>query len=200
MPTIDLAGGLLLRSLTSADAFAMHRVLTQNRAHLDRWLRWSARIRSLAETEAFIEEFARKEAAGDGFHCGLWSGSALIGGVVCWYLNRLNRNCEVGYWLVEAALGRGLATRAVGAAVDHLVTAENVHRVEMQCGVTNARSRAVPERLGFQLEGIRRESHWVTDRFVDHAVYGLLATDRPRLSWNTTLAPQSTSTPTSHAG
>ncbi len=35
-------------------------------------------------------------------------------------------------------------------------------------------SRRVAERLGFTLEGIRRESHWITDRFVDHAVYGML--------------------------
>jgi ribosomal-protein-serine acetyltransferase len=29
-------------------------------------------------------------------------------------------------------------------------------------------------RLGFRAEGVRRESHWITDRFVDHVVYGLL--------------------------
>jgi ribosomal-protein-serine acetyltransferase len=45
----------------------------------------------------------------------------------------------------------------------------------MQCGVANVRSRAIPERLGFRLEGVRRQSHWITDQFVDHAVYGMLA-------------------------
>ena len=50
-----------------------------------------------------------------------------------------------------------------------------LHRVEMQCGVENLKSRAVPERLGFKLEGIRRGSHWITNRFVDHAVYGMLS-------------------------
>jgi ribosomal-protein-serine acetyltransferase len=40
--------------------------------------------------------------------------------------------------------------------------------------VRNAASRAVARRLGFQEEGIRRESHWITDRFVDHVIYGIL--------------------------
>ena len=182
MPTIALAENLTLRSLAPADAEIVHRTLSENRAHLDRWLRWSGRLQTVADVSHFIDLFATKEAAGDGFHCGLWSGSSLIGGAVCWYLNRPNRNCEIGYWLVEGAQGRGLATRAAAAVIDHLLAVEGVHRVEMLCGVPNVRSRAVPERLGFRLEGVRRDSHWITDRFVDHAVYGLLAHDpRPRL-------------------
>ena len=75
----------------------------------------------------------------------------------------------------EAFVGRGLVTKAAKRVVAHLFEAEQLHRLEMQCGTENVRSRAVPERLGFTLEGVRRQSHWITDRFIDHAVYGLLA-------------------------
>jgi ribosomal-protein-serine acetyltransferase len=54
-----------------------------------------------------------------------------------------------------------------------------MHRIEMQCAVHNVRSRAVPERLGFRLDGIRRESYRITTEFVDSAVYGLLAGEWP---------------------
>jgi len=167
-----------LRPLTPADAPAFHRAITANRAHLDRWLRWSSGIQSLADAETFLAGFAEREARGDGFHLGILLGDALVGGCVCWYIQRQNRNAEVGYWLDAAVTGRGLATRAAGAVVAHLFEREGLHRVEMQCGVENSASRAIPERLGFRLEGIRRASHWITDRLVDHAVYGLLATDR----------------------
>jgi ribosomal-protein-serine acetyltransferase len=50
------------------------------------------------------------------------------------------------------------------------------HRgVCLPCG--SSAGRAVAERLGFRAEGIRHESHWITDRFVDRVVYGMLARD-----------------------
>jgi len=169
-----LVSGVTLRPLTQADAPAMHAALVANRVHLDRWLRWSSSLKTADDVAAFIAGFEARLAAGDGFHCGIWIDRALAGGVVCWYIQRHNRNAEVGYWLGEAYVGRGWATRAARWAVDRLFRVERLHRVEMQCGVENRASRAVAERLGFRAEGIRRESHWITDRFVDHVVYGML--------------------------
>lgn len=156
------------------DAVAVYALITENRQHLDRWLRWSSGLQSEADVCASIEQFQAKLREGDSFHCGIWEGDELAGGVVCWYIHRQNKNAEVGYWLGERSTGRGLATAATKRALAHLFEEEKLHRVEMQCGTENVRSRAVPERLGFTLEGTRRESHWITDRFVDHAVYGLL--------------------------
>lgn len=172
-----LTGEAHARPLERSDAGALWQLIAANRAHLDRWLRWSSLVRSLEDAGELIETFTRKREHGDGFHSGIWHGETLVGGVVVWYIHRQNRNAEVGYWLGTDALGRGLATSAARAAVDFLFRHERLHRVEMQCGVDNVRSRAIPERLGFRLEGIRRESHWITDRFVDHAVYGLLASE-----------------------
>jgi ribosomal-protein-serine acetyltransferase len=169
-----LIAGVTVRPLTRADAPAMHALLVASRAHLDRWLRWSSSLRSPEDVATFIAGFEARLAANDGFHCGVWMDRALAGGVVCWYIHRQNRNAEVGYWLAEPFTGRGLATRAARWAVDRLFRVERLHRVEMQCGVENRASRAVAERLGFRPEGVRRESHWITDRFVDHVVYGLL--------------------------
>lgn len=175
MTTWHLGRGVTVRPLTKDDARAMHRLIVDNREHLDRWLRWSSSIQTQADVTALIAAFQEKLQQRDGMHSGIWAGTQLAGGVVCWYINRANRNAEVGYWLGKHYTGRGWATRATRAMVAYLFKAENVQRVEMQCGVTNAKSRAIPERLGFRLEGIRRESHWITDRFVDHAVYGILA-------------------------
>ena len=168
-----------LRPLAGGDALAFLDLIAANRDHLDRWLRWSSGVRTAGDAERFIQTFERKARAGDGWHLGLWDETRLAGGVVCWYIHPEHRNAEVGYWLGAAFTGRGLATRATRAAVHYLVTAVGLRRVEMQCAVDNHRSRAVAERLGFRLEGVRRQSHWITDRFVDHAVYGLLAEEWP---------------------
>jgi len=83
----------------------------------------------------------------------------------------------VGYWLAEEHEGRGLVTRAVSALIDHGFSELNLHRVEIRAATNNARSRAVPERLGFTQEGVLREADVVGDEYVDLVVYGLLATD-----------------------
>jgi ribosomal-protein-serine acetyltransferase len=53
-----------------------------------------------------------------------------------------------------------------------------VNRVGLQAEVSNQRSRALAERLGFTLEGIRRQG-WVNSdgEPVDMAAYSLLASE-----------------------
>lgn len=173
--SLQLGDGASVRPLEGGDAPGVLELIEQNRAHLDKWLRWSAGVRALSDVTALIERFEAKQAAGDGFHWGIWQQERLAGGVICHYINRGDLNAELGYWLAADQTGRGLATRATASAVEHLLRQEKLHRIEMICGVANTRSRAVAERLGFTNEGVRRESYWITDRFADHVVYGLLA-------------------------
>jgi ribosomal-protein-serine acetyltransferase len=85
------------------------------------------------------------------------------------------RSTSVGYWLAEEHQGQGLMTRAVRALVDHAFGELDLHRVEIQVAEGNRRSRAIPERLGFQHEGTLREAECVGGRYLDLVVYGLLA-------------------------
>lgn len=177
MTRLELAGGAHLRSLAASDAPEMFALLEANRAHLDRWLRWSPTLTSLEDVTRFIALFAAQEADGNGFHLGLFEGGALVGGVVCWSIHPSRRASEVGYWLGAPQLGKGLATRATAAVVDHLFAACEVHRIEMLVALGNTRSRAIPERLGFRLEGVRRGSLRIRGAFLDHVVYARVASD-----------------------
>jgi ribosomal-protein-serine acetyltransferase len=85
-----------------------------------------------------------------------------------------NRSCIMGYWLAESYQGRGIMTRTCQALADFAFAALNVNRVAIACATENARSRAIPERLGFQREGITRDAEWLYTHYVDHAIYSLL--------------------------
>lgn len=67
--------------------------------------------------------------------------------------------------------------------VDHAFGPLGLNRVVIRAGVDNHRSRAVAERLGFVLEGVAREAERCPDgRYVDHAVYAMLAANWPKVS------------------
>lgn len=59
---------------------------------------------------------------------------------------------EVGYWLCADATGQGYATLAAAAVTDAAFALDEVGVVEIHVDRANARSRAVPERLGFTLQ------------------------------------------------
>ena len=171
-----------LKPLTLDDVAAFYGVLQQNRSHLDEWLRWSGRIQTPADAKAFIQRFELKQEQNDGFHLGIWQDETLMGGVICHFINHESARSEVGYWLSANAVGHGLASRATRTVIDYLFSVMQLHRVKIVCGVDNHRSRAIPERLGFQLEGIKRESEWVSTRFVDHALYAILSYEWKKLT------------------
>lgn len=55
----------------------------------------------------------------------------------------------------------------------------------LACAIGNGKSRAIPERLGFRLEGVQCWAEWLYDHFVDHTLYAMLASEwqeRPRSS------------------
>ena len=62
---------------------------------------------------------------------------------------------EIGYWVRTDTVGRGLVTRTVSALTDALLALPDVDHVEIHCDQTNARSAAVPRRLGYELVEIR---------------------------------------------
>ena len=70
-PAWGLGAGTQVGPLEAADAPAVHRLILENRAHLDRWLRWSHAVQTRADVDRFIEEFRVRQAAGDGFHSGI---------------------------------------------------------------------------------------------------------------------------------
>jgi RimJ/RimL family protein N-acetyltransferase len=62
---------------------------------------------------------------------------------------------EVGYWLGVAYWGRGFATEAVRAAIDHAFGDLEYETLQSGARVSNPASRRVLEKCGFQWTGVR---------------------------------------------
>jgi ribosomal-protein-serine acetyltransferase len=175
---IPLSDGRQLRLIEEADAEEVYALVRANRAYLARWMPWAAG-QTLADTLAFVGRTRAQLAANDGFQTAVVEDGRIVGVVGFHGVSWQHRSTTVGYWLAEAAQGRGTMTRAVRALVDHALGTWRLHRVEIRAGVENARSRAIPERLRFTQEGVLRETELVGDRYVDQVVYAMLAGEWP---------------------
>jgi ribosomal-protein-serine acetyltransferase len=164
-----------LRLPDESDAEELYRVTAVNREMLAEWMPWAAGA-TLETTRAFIRSRRLEFARTGSFSAVIVERDRIIGSIGFPEVSYDQRSCEIGYWIARSAQGRGTATLATRALIEHAFGVWKLHRVMIQAGVGNARSRAVAERLGFTLEGVLRQAERYADgRYVDLAVYGLLA-------------------------
>jgi ribosomal-protein-serine acetyltransferase len=165
-----------LRLLEEADAEELYAVVDANRGYLAQWMPWAA-AQTLEDTLEFIRGSRRQLANNQGFQTAVVDDDRIIGVLGFHRVDWENRSTSIGYWIAESSQGRGSVTQAVRALADHAFRTWKLNRIEIQAGVDNERSRAIPARLGFSEEGVLRQAERVGDRFVDHVVYAMLAED-----------------------
>ena len=176
---LDAGDGLFLRQVDEADAPALFSAVDTHRDHLRRWLPWVDASRAEADSLAFIRGAASRWSERQVPTLALWWSGRLVGMIGEEDFNPHAYSTQIGYWLAADATGRGLMTRAVVRLIDHAFGLQRLRRVEIRAATGNLASRAVPERLGFRLEGVLRHADWLRGVPLDHAVYGLLEAEWP---------------------
>jgi ribosomal-protein-serine acetyltransferase len=172
-----VAADLELRQFEPDDAEILFAAVERNRAHLRRWLPWVDATQSAGDIRAFLTKAAAQFQEGLGPNFSIWLDGALVGAVGCHPIDHANRACSLGYWIAAGDQGRGTVTRCCRHLLDYLFDEVHLHRVEIRCGTGNARSRAVPQRLGFRHEGVLRDAEWVNGRWLDLDVWSMLEPD-----------------------
>ncbi len=173
----EIFAGAELRQLQLRDAEEIFASVERNRARIREWLPWVDQTRSAYDVCDFIGRTIEQYEANFGPQAAIWVEDEFAGAIGCHPISWPDRSCSLGYWLDAAFEGRGLITRGCEVMLDYLLGELRLHRVEIRCGTGNRRSCAVPRRLGFTHEGVSREAQWVNDRWVDLAIWGMLAQD-----------------------
>ena len=82
---------------------------------------------------------------------------------------------EIGYWLLPEFRGKGVITRAVHYLCQWAFFEKDFNRIQVRCAVGNQPSNAIPQRLGFTLEGTERDGELLSSgEYTDINVYSLL--------------------------
>jgi len=175
----ELPNGCRLRPLEETDADELSRLAAANRAYLAEWMPWASGGIGPEQQREFLRRAERQLAEDDGFQAAILDDGAIVGTIGFHRIDRANRATSLGYWLAESSQGRGTMTEAVRALTTHAFAVWELKRVEIRAAVGNARSRAIPQRLGFVEEGVLRQSERFTDHYKDVVVYSMLAEDWP---------------------
>ena len=173
----DLGSNSELAILERRHAPAMLELVSSNRRYFGEWLGWANTMTTVADAEAFIAAGLNRFAEDGLPRVGIWHKQQLVGGLLFFPLDRRLMSTEVGYWLAESAGGRGLMVQATRTLLGFVFDELGLNRVGLNAVVENKRSRVVAERLGFSLEGVRRQTWTDGQRFADMACYSLLANE-----------------------
>jgi ribosomal-protein-serine acetyltransferase len=160
----------LLEMEDSAELFAL---TDKNREYLRQWLPWLDSTNTIEDSKDFIRFSLEKYTGNKAFEAGIWFKGKLAGVIGLHEINWVNDSTAIGYWLGEEFRGNGIMTRTCQAVINYCFAELNLKNIYINCAVENARSRAIPERLGFQLEGIKENAEMLYGKIFDHAVYSL---------------------------
>ncbi|WOV84019.1 GNAT family protein [Sporosarcina jeotgali] len=179
MFTLPVSETVSLKLLEQEDAAELFFLVNESRTHLREWLPWVDGALSPESYRPVIEMWLKQFAEHNGFQAGILYNGEIAGMIGFHKIDWMNKSTSLGYWIGERFQGNGIMTDAVRAMIDYAFSIYKLNRVEIRCGTANAKSRAIPERLNFHLEGIQRDAEFLYDHFHDLAVYSILARD-----WN----------------
>jgi ribosomal-protein-serine acetyltransferase len=175
-------GDLLLRPLERTDRDALYEAVIESIPEISPWLPWCHAGYVAAESEAFIESCITAWAQQAHFPLAIFEaqGGRYLGGSGVNHIDRLNRMCNVGYWVRTSAAGRGVASRAVRMVARFAFDSLHMSRIEIVARPENVASRKVAEKAGAKFEAIARNRIVQHGVAYDAALYSLVPSDLAR--------------------
>lgn len=163
-----------LSILEPRHASELYEVINESRNSISEWLSFPQKTQEVKDSVTFIEKSLKRFASNNGYWAGIWHKGKLAGSIGFLYMDWDAKKTEIGYWLGDNYLGKGLATKSVERLIEHSFQDLGLRKVEINVASTNIKSRAIPERLGFTNEGTIRNYEYLNDEYHDRVIYGLL--------------------------
>jgi len=136
--------------------------------------------KNVDETKDLLAFLAKRIKEGTGICWGISLKTAPqdVIGLVTYNAYRKDRNAYIGYIIARKHSNKGLTTEALKVFIEYGFSHLEVHRIEAHVEPGNVASEVVLQKIGFQKEGLLRESTFNKGEYQDMIYYGLLKTDK----------------------
>lgn len=101
----------------------------------------------------------------------------VIGEVVFNEYEEATGNVNFRVLLSESSCNKGVGTEAISMFIQYGMEKLNLHKISLEVFSFNPRAERVYQKVGFQLEGIKREDFLYNQEYFDTKIYGLLKAD-----------------------
>lgn len=165
----------------SVDSSIVNQAIKDSMNQLKTWLPFAQTTPTVEETEINLREAYIKFLKRDGFRYLIFNNSSkdFIGVVSFEDVNWDVPKCQIGYWINTKHSGNGYMLEAVKSVTEIGFNLMKFRRIEIRCESTNLKSRSIPEKLGFRLEGTLKDDDLSADgsSLTDTCVYAKLYKD-----------------------
>lgn len=172
---------LTIRCWEPADAPGLKEAVDSSLEHLRPWMPWASHHPAPLKTSIdLLRRFRGDFDLGKDLVYGILSrDETLVIGGSGLHPRGGEGSREIGYWIRADQVNQGFATEVAAALTRVGFEIEGLRRIGIHCVVENARSAAVPAKLGYVHEATLRRRIRHDDGFHDEMVWTMLAEDYP---------------------
>ncbi|WP_137624719.1 GNAT family N-acetyltransferase [Lactiplantibacillus pingfangensis] len=162
-----------LKPTEVADAEPLFDLVDANRQHLKPWMPWVDATATVADERHFIETMLTKQAKAEVFIATIVVDGEVAGMIDVHNISAVNHHGEIGYWLGQTVVGKGVMTKALERIEEIAFTELDLHKLNLAADVANDRSRAVAERRQYHLDATLPENILINGQYKDEAIYSI---------------------------
>ena len=165
---------LYLEQTQLAHAAPLFQQIDKSRTHLSEFLPWVPSIASEEDMCTYLLKSIQLIENGLEASFNIFLDGKLQGCIGLHHINMPNRSAAIGYWLGKDGVGKGLILQSCIQLMAYGFNNLKLNRIEIKAALSNFRSQAIPEKLGFKKEGILRQAEFLNGKFIDLQLYALL--------------------------
>lgn len=165
-----------LKEIDFEDVEAIFNVIDTERKYLEEWLPFVELTQEISFTRSYVKNYLNSDKID--LTCAINFKQQFVGIIGFKDTDFDNKKTEIGYWLSESFQHKGIITKSCKSMIQYAFDEMDINRIQIKAATENLKSKRIPERLGFTVEGIERDGELHNRGFVDLIVFSLLKADR----------------------
>ena len=177
MEHIRVNSKIELETLKLSMTDVIYETINRDREYLSQWLPFVYYTQSASDTESFVKSVVHQQGQKRDEVYSIWYRREFAGLIGFKETDWINRKTELGYWLAQNMQGKGIITLCMEKLIRFAFQKLNMNRIQVKVALGNSKSAAIPQKLGFQYEGVEREGERHQNKYFDLEIFSLLKSD-----------------------